>query len=407
MGKLDILYANAKLSDGSKVDIGVSKGLIVDISPEGSSSQKQPAPLIDVEGALALPGFCDGHNHPDKTFMGLPWMPHRAGPTRESRIETEKKIEAELDYPTEKRAGCLIERSVAAGTTDMRCHIDVDPMIKLKRLEGMLEARDRYRDRVSIEIVAFPQSGVVRSPGTLELLDEAVAMGADLIGGIDPQTIDGDPSGQLDGLFGIAERRGVGIDIHLHEPSETGISSTREICRRTDASGMHGKVTISHGFCLGMVDESQTKKTADEIAKAGVSICTHGGGSSAIPPILLLRDAGVEVFAGNDNIRDSWSPYATFDMLERAMLVSWRSGFRLDAHLMIAFDMITGALASLRGQNPIGISIGAPADLCFVKADNIPEAIVSRPKRRLIVKRGKPMDGRSIFIDEMKGYTNG
>ena len=103
--KSDILFANAKLSDGSKVDIGVLKGLIVDILPAGSSGQKHSTPLIDVEGALALPGFCDGHNHPDKTFMGLPWMPHRAGPTRESRIETEKKIEKELGYPTEKRAG--------------------------------------------------------------------------------------------------------------------------------------------------------------------------------------------------------------------------------------------------------------------------------------------------------------
>ena len=400
MEKLDCLFANAKLSEGSKVDIGVSKGLIVDISPAGSSLQKQSAPLIDVEGALALPGFCDGHNHPDKTFMGLPWMPHRAGPTRESRIETEKVMESELDYPTAERAGNLIERCMISGTTDMRCHIDVDPMIKLKRLEGMLEARNRYRDRVSIEIVAFPQSGVIRSPGTLELLDEAVTLGADVIGGIDPQMIDENLTGQLDGLFDIAERRGVDIDIHLHEPGETGLSSIREICRRTKAAGMNGKVAISHGFCLGMADESRVKKIADEMANAGVSLCTHGAGASAIPPILLLRDAGVEVFAGNDNIRDSWSPYSTFDMLERAMLISWRSDFRLDAHLMIAFDMITEALARIRGQDPIGIAVGAPADLCFVAADGISEAIVSRPKRKLIVKRGKIMDAHSINSDE-------
>ena len=389
MGKFDFLFENAKLSDGSLVDVGISEGLIVDISPAGRRSQKQATPSIDVEGALALPGFCDGHNHPDKTFMGLPWMPHQAGPNRESRIETKKALESVLDYPSAVRAGNLIKRCIMSGTTDMRCHIDVDPTIKLKRLEGMMEARERYKDSVSIEIVAFPQSGVIRSPGTLELLDEAITMGADLIGGIDPQTIDGNLAGQLDGLFDIAEKRGVGIDIHLHEPGETGLSSTHEICRRADASGMHGKVTISHGFCLGMVDEYRTKETADEMTKSGVSLCTHGAGVSAIPPILLLREAGVEVFAGNDNVRDSWSPYSTFDMLERAMLVSWRSGFRLDDHLMIAFDMITEAVARIRGQSPTGITVGAPADLCFVAADNIPEAIVSRPKRKLVVKRGK------------------
>jgi cytosine/adenosine deaminase-related metal-dependent hydrolase len=388
MDKREILFANARLPDGSTVDIGVSKGLIVDIIPAGNSSKKQSASLIDAEGALALPGFCDGHNHPDKTFMGLPWMPHRAGPTRESRIETEKVMESELDYPTAERAGNLIERCMISGTTDMRCHIDVDPDIKLKRLEGMLEVRDRYRDRVSIEIVAFPQSGVIRSPGTLELLEAAIGLGADLIGGIDPQTIDGDPAGQLDGLFDIAERSGVGIDLHLHEPGETGLSSIREICRRTSGLGMNGKVTISHGFCLGMVDESRVKETAHKMAKAGVSLCTHGAGASAIPPILLLRDAGVAVSAGNDNIRDSWSPNSTFDMLERAMLISWRSDFRLDDHLIIACDMITEALARIRGQDPIGVAVGAPADLCFVAADGIPEAIVSRPKRKLVVKGG-------------------
>jgi cytosine deaminase len=265
----------------------------------------------------------------------------------------------------------------------------------------MMRARERYKDRVSIEIVVFPQSGVIRAPGTLELLDEAIIMGADVIGGIDPQTIDGSLTGQLDGLFNIAEKRGVGIDIHLHEQAETGISTIHEICRRTDASGMHGKVTISHGFCLGMVGESQAKKTADEMAKAGVSICTHGAGASAIPPILLLRKAGVEVFAGNDNIRDSWSPYATFDMLERAMLVSWRSDFRLDDHLMTAFDMITVALARIRGQNPTGISIGATADLCFLEAEGIPEAVVSQPKRKMVIKRGKIVAGQDRNSKQM------
>lgn len=385
----DLLFKNAKLPNGSTVDIRVTKGLIVDILSTGSRMQKHPGSMIDVDGVLVLPGFCDGHNHPDKTFMGLPWVPHRAGPTRDSRIETEKRIEAELNYPTAERAGNLIECAVNSGTTEMRSHIDVDPKIKFKRLEGMLEARERYEDKISIEIVAFPQSGVIRSPGTLELLDEAIALGADVIGGIDPKIIDGDRDGQLNGLFDIAERRGVAIDIHLHEPDETGISSIREICRRAEASGMRNMVTISHGFCLGMVGESQTKAIAAEMAKAGVSVCTHGAGASAVPPILLLRDAGVAVFAGNDNIRDSWSPFSTFDMLERAMLISWRSDFRTDEHLMVAFSMITEALPLIRGRNPTGISVGAPADLCFVAADNIPEAVVTRPDRTLVVKSGK------------------
>lgn len=123
--------------------------------------------------------------------------------------------------------------------------------------------------------------------------------------------IDRDLFGQLDALFDIAKKRSVGIDIHLHEPGEIGILSVRSICEKTKASGLNGKVTISHGFCLGMVNDALVKETASIMAEAGVSLMTNGFGASAIPPILLLKESGVEVFAGNDNIRDSWAPFST------------------------------------------------------------------------------------------------
>jgi cytosine deaminase len=162
------IFINTKLPDGTPADIGVSDGLITDIFLSGSTAGYKTAPTVDVAGALALPGFSDGHNHPDKTFMGLPWIAHRAGPERQDRIDAEKTIERELNYSTAQRAENLVRRCVEQGTTAMRCHIDVDPEIRLKRLEGLLAVREKFRDRVAIEIVAFPQSGVIRSPGTLE-----------------------------------------------------------------------------------------------------------------------------------------------------------------------------------------------------------------------------------------------
>jgi cytosine deaminase len=330
--------------------------------------------------------------------MGLPWIAHRAGPEREDRIEAEKTIERELNFSTAQRAENLVRRCVEEGTTAMRCHIDVDPEIRLKRLEGMLAVREKFRERVAIEIVAFPQSGVIRAPGTLEFLDEAVKMGADLIGGIDPQVIDGDLSGQLRGIFAIAEKRGVGIDIHLHEPGEIGIVSIRRICEKTKAFGLNGKVTVSHGFCLGMINESIAKETASIMAETGVSLVTNGAGASAIPPILILRKAGVDVFAGNDNIRDSWSPFTTVDMLERAMLISWRSDFRRDDQLMVAYEMIISAPGCLYGKDRKLIEIGFPADVCFVDTECIPEAIVLHPRRKFVVKHGRIVAKDGVFL---------
>ncbi|MBI1779259.1 MAG: amidohydrolase family protein [Proteobacteria bacterium] len=381
----DFVLANALMPDGRRGAIGIAQGRIVEIA----ATPRPGVPGIDLAGDLVMPGFVDGHMHLDKTLVGLGWMPHQAKPDRMSRIETDKRIWPTLNLSVAARAANLIELCIAHGTTQIRTHVDVDTEGKLSQLHGVLEARERYRDRVSIEIVAFPQSGVMRRPGTLDLLDAAVADGADLVGGIDPLEIDRDPAGQLSGIFAIAERRGIGLDIHLHEPGELGLFNVHEICRRTEASGLGGKVTISHGFCLGMVADAKADDAASRMARAGVSLVTHGGASAAIPPLLKLRAAGVEVFAGNDDVRDTWSPYGSGDMLERAMLIGWRSDFRRDDQLALAFDLVSAAGARALGLGPHGIAVGAPADLSVAAASGVPEAVVAHPPRKWVMKRGR------------------
>jgi cytosine/adenosine deaminase-related metal-dependent hydrolase len=207
----------------------------------------------------------------------------------------------------------------------------------------VLAARERYRDQVTVQTVAFPQSGVMRCPGVLDLLDAAVRNGADLVGGIDPLEIDRDPKGQLDGIFAIAARHGAGLDIHLHEPGEMGFFNVQEICTRTNGLGLAGKVTISHGFCLGGITERKAAEAAAMMAEAGVALVTHGAGGLTIPPIEMLRAAGVLVFAGNDDIRDTWSPYGTGDLLELAAIIGWKGDFRRDAEVEVAFELVSTA----------------------------------------------------------------
>jgi cytosine/creatinine deaminase len=215
MADLDALLTNARLPDGGSGHIGISAGRIAVM---GTGAPPPSNRVLDLAGDLVLPGLVDGHMHLDKTLTGLPWMGHAAGPTRVSRIETDKRILPNLPLTTEQRAANLIRQCVAKGTAHMRSHVDVDLEGKLTKLEGVLAAREANRDKATVQIVAFPQSGVMRCPGVLDLLDAAVRSGADLVGGIDPLEIDRDPKGQLDGIFAIADRRGVGLDIHLHEP---------------------------------------------------------------------------------------------------------------------------------------------------------------------------------------------
>ena len=385
--KSDAFLANALLPDGRRAHIGIADGTIAEIRPADRPVDNSAA-VMDVGGALVLPGFVDGHIHLDKTVMGLAWRPHGGDGTRMSRIENDKKAWGELP-PIAERAGNLVDLCIRQGTTHIRSHADVDLEGGLSKVEALLAVRERFRGQVGLTIVAFPQSGVMRCPGVLALLDEAIAMGADLVGGMDPSEIDHDPKGQLDGIFAIAERHGVGLDIHLHEPGELGISNLQQICERTAALGLAGKVTISHGFCLGMVVERKADEMAALMAKSGVALVTHGGASAAVPPLLKLRRAGVNVFAGNDDVRDTWSPYGNADMLQRAMLIGWRSDYRRDEDLRAAFDMTTAAGARAHGVAIYGLAAGAPADLCAVAASCVPEAVAAQPPRQWVMKAGR------------------
>ncbi|MBI4183945.1 MAG: amidohydrolase family protein [Proteobacteria bacterium] len=387
---------NARLPDGSLAELRIEGGRIAAIGAPAGAAAPPGTDAIDLGGALLIPGLVDGHVHLDKTLLGAPWVPNRAEPTVKGRIAHEKAIERTVTVPIEERAARLVELAVANGTTTLRTHVDVDPGHGLARLDAVLRVRERHARALDIQIVAFPQGGLVSVPGTAELLDAALAEGAGLVGGVDPVGIDGDLEGQLGAVFAIAERRGAGVDIHLHDRGEAGAATVREIARRTRAAGLGGRVAVSHGFCLADLDRPALDGLARDMAEAGVSVMTHGGGARPIPPVKALRERGVVVFAGSDNVRDAWSPYGNADMLERAMLIGWRSDFRRDDELAVAFDLATGAAARALGIGPYGIEAGAPADLVALDAGSVAEAVVARPPRRLVLKRGRIVaeDGR-------------
>ena len=164
--------------------------------------------------------------------------------------------------------------SLSHGSTAIRSHVDIDTEIGLAGFEGVAQTRDTLKGQVDIEIVAFPQSGMMSRPGTAELMETALANGADVVGGLDPCGIDRDPKGQLDAVFALAEKHGKPIDIHLHEPDELGAFSMEMILDRIRAHGMQGQVTISHAFCLGMADRARAHGLMERLAEEKVFIAT-------------------------------------------------------------------------------------------------------------------------------------
>jgi cytosine deaminase len=280
----------------------------------------------------------------------------------------------------------------------MRSHVTVDGTVGLRTLEKILSVREASRDIIDIQLVAFPQSGILQSAGTAELLDEAVAMGADLVGGLDPASFDRDVEKHLDVVFGIAGKRGVGVDIHLHDNGTLGIFEIEQIAARSRALGMGGLVAISHAYALGDVPTDIVKRTADVLAESGVAIMTNAPGRRPFPPVALLREAGVTLFGGSDNIRDSWWPYGDGDMLGRANMIGYRSGFNTDDELRIAFDVVTEAGAKALRIEGYGLKVGDKADFVTLNAQHVPEAVVAIPRGRSVYKNGKLVarDGKLV-----------
>lgn len=385
---IDKVFRNLRLPDGTPSAIAVAQGKIAhigtEITPEAGTE------VVDLGGQLVVPGFVEGHIHLDTSFYGDAWRPHvpyTAGFNVRERVEIQHRNMAAA-APMDQRARNQLDLCIANGSTRMRSHVMVDASVGLKSLETIAAVREQYRHLIDIQLVAFPQSGILSSPGTADLLDAAFDHGADLIGGLDPVSFDRDSKGHLDVVFGIADKRGVSVDIHLHEPNMMGIFSIEEIAARTSALGMQGKVVISHAYGLGDVPLDTVRRTADTLAKAGVAIMTNAPGARPFPPVMELRKAGVTVFGGSDNIRDSWWPYGDGDMLGRAMMIGYRSGLLTDDELGAAFDMVTAAGAKALGIEDYGLRVGAAADFVTLQAAHVAEAVVAVPKGRSVYRGG-------------------
>ena len=394
----DLMIRGARLWGGETADIAVRGGRIAAMGSNLPAATGDE--IVEAQGCLVIPGLVDAHAHIDKTLWGTPWHPHQAGPSLMDKINNERQVLAGLGLSPEVQSARLLRRLIACGTTHVRTHVDVGPDVGLAHLHGIQAMRDKHRDWIDIDIVAFPQTGVMIRPGTLNLLEAAVREGAEVIGGIDPMGVDRDPKGQLDGLFAIADKHGCGIDIHLHDRGDLGAVTMEMIAERTRSLGLAGKVAISHAFCLGSVEPARLESLIALLLENDIAIMTHApAGPTPFPPIRLLHERGVRLFSGSDGIRDTWSPLNNGDMLERAFLLAYRSGFRDDAGIEIALRMATYGGAQVMGLTHYGLTVGSDADFVLVQAETAAEAVAYHPVRRLVLKRGRIVarDGHSLL----------
>ncbi len=385
-----ILLINACPGGTEPTNILIRDGRIAAMAP----TLVEPADeIVDCAGAQVLPSFIDAHVHLDKTRIGDDHrLHHIKTATVAQRAANERELRRKLRHDPRFFGSNLLRQLAVMGTTHVRSHIDIDPEIKLNHVEAILEIREQFRPYMEIQLVAFPQSGIVKSPGVIEYMAEALAMGVDLIGGLDPQTFDNDLNGNLNAIFALAEKAGVGLDIHLHEPGETGLVSLMGIIERARALGMKDMVTISHCFALGQIDQARLDTVLPQIRDLGISIVTSAPGGIDFPPVEKLLKAGVLYAGVSDNIQDMWSPWGNGDQLERAMLLAYRNGFRADELIRLCYEMVTSIpaqLFNLEGHSISGLRPGAPANLTAFPAEDVESAVLQRPPRLFTIKEGR------------------
>ncbi|MFM2147742.1 MAG: hypothetical protein RLZZ187_48 [Pseudomonadota bacterium] len=380
-----LILRNARPLGGPATDILIAEGRITAIGP--ALAAPPGTPEEDAAGLLALPAFVEGHTHLDKTLWGMGWWRNEVGPRLIDRIETERAQRRLLGLDAARQGERLAREFLRQGTTRIRTHADVDTEIGTTHAEALIALRETLRGTMDLQIVAFPQSGLLVRPGTLALLEAALRAGADIVGGLDPSGMDRDPKGHLDTVFGLCERFGKPLDIHLHEPGELGAFALEMIVERTQALGMQGQVVVSHAFCLGEV--SRARVLYDALAEAGIALATTAPPSRPVPLVREARAAGVAIFAGTDGIRDTWTPYGMPDMLQRAMIVGLRNDFRRDDEIALAFGMVSEHAAEACGFERCALEPGHRADLVLVAAETLAEAVVAQPARRLVVSHGR------------------
>ena len=396
----DLLVTNATLPDGrTGIDVLVAGGRIVNVAQRINASA---AKTIDARGYLLSPPFVDAHFHLDATLSyGLPRV-NQSGTLLEG-ISLWGELKPLLTQEAiVERAPAYCDWAVAKGLLAIRSHVDVcDP--RLLAVEALLHVRDKVRPYLDLQLVAFPQDGVLRSPNAVDLLKKALAMGVDVVGGIphfERTMQDGADSVRL--LCEIAADQGRLVDMHCDETDDPHSRHIETLALHAIRLGLQGRVTGSHLTSMHSMDNYYVSKLIPLIAEAGVSavanplinITIQGRhdtypkrrGMTRVPELMA---AGVTVAFGHDCVMDPWYSLGSGDMLEVAAMGLHVAHMTSQAGMRACFDAVTVNGAAILHLEGYGIAPGNRADFVLLQARDPIEAIRLRATRLAVFRAGK------------------
>ncbi|MFN3670910.1 MAG: amidohydrolase family protein [Bosea sp. (in: a-proteobacteria)] len=392
---LDLIFRQARLPGAAlPMDLGVRSGRFVAIEPKIICD----APEVMVGGRAVLPGFVDSHVHLDKACL-LGRCSHIRGGLKEAIAAVSAMKRDFTVADVHARGAQVLDSAIAKGTTRMRSHVEVDPRAGLRSFEAIKQLKRDYAWGLDLSICVFPQEGLTNDPGTEELLVQALADGADLLGGC-PYT-DSDPHRQIARLFALARRFDVDLDFHLDFDLDPGWMHLDEVCRQTIAHGYQGRVAIGHVTKLSMLAPSDLVAIAARLQEAGVAVTVLPAtdlylmgrdASHAVPrglaPAHRLVEGGVTCSVATNNVLNPFTPFGDASLLRMANLYA-NAAQLAPEDFARCISLVTTLPARLMRLPDYGIAIGNPADLIVLDSDSAEMALASLAEPILGFKHGR------------------
>ncbi len=394
---MDLILKNARVDKRGPCDIGIVAGKIAAIAPRLEDASK----TIDLNGRLVSSGFVETHLHLDKSCI-LDRCSSQHGDLLEAIGEAAKAKSAFTVEDVYARASRTLEKSILQGTTHMRTHLEVDPGVGLRGLEGVLPLVSQYAWAIDLQVCVFPQEGLLNNPGTDQLMVEALRRGGRAVGAA-PYT-DSDPRGQIDRVFELAREFDVDIDMHLDFGPTSDDMDVWHVCQRTDEHKYGGRVTIGHvtkATSLGLAD---FERMARRLSDSGVALTAlpatdlylmgrnhvHDHNQPrAVVPVHKLLYHGVNCSLSSNNVLNPFTPFGDCSPIRMANLYANICHVGSKTDLRECFAMITTRPAQLMRLGDYGLEVGKSADLVVLDTFEPDMAVAELAPVLYAFKRGR------------------
>lgn len=412
---IDLLLRDATLANGSRhIDVAVDAGVIIDRGANLAYAARQ---AVDLQGRLLIPGFVESHVHLDIALMNSWQTPGRSKPFRSPRelnAAVEQRRRAFTRQDIEQRAGQALELASRHGVTALRAQCHVDPEIGLKHLEALQAVKERYADRVALQIVAFPQQGLLHDPKTLDLFREALRCGADVMGAAGNLGQDIDFKQHLDAAFRLALEMDVDLDVHadLSIPDRVELDDLEvvHLARRTIEYGYQGRVMAGHVCALDSALPEVAHQAIELIKEAQLNVVSQPDlyrlgreddhhVRRGLTRVKQLLAAGVNVTYASNNVRDAFRPLGNFDLLEEALILAYGAHLDTVDELDTLMQMSTTHAAKALRLNNYGLEVGCTADFVVLDAPSPSAAIVNQAEKNYVFKAGRLMAASHVSCE--------